>query len=173
MKQKPEVWRFLKGVFLTLGTLCLLLAAPTPSNGQYTGPPEQENQRLFTKHFQKTMFDITEHALYSVEVLPNDEEYPIGKNTIGVVVHNDKDEDVKGAKLSITCTNMETGKSIHPTGIVDKKNGLYIVSGLDNISSPGHWELRVTVNKGGVKDSVKFKLPEALMKPYPKGRYHP
>ncbi|HXX53051.1 MAG TPA: hypothetical protein VEI28_00625, partial [Thermodesulfovibrionales bacterium] len=46
-------------------------------------------KRLFTKHFENTIFDITEHAEYSVEVLLDDKEYKkLGKNVIGVVIHN-------------------------------------------------------------------------------------
>ncbi len=151
--------------------LSIITVASTQSGAHENASPMPK--KLFTKHFRESLFDITGQALYSVEVLPNDKEYHIGKGTIGVVVHNDKDEDVAGAELVITYKNIETGKLIMPTKIEDNNNGLYIVSGLDNLLQPGLWELKITVNKKGIKDSVKFALPEAFKKPYPKGRYSP
>ncbi len=134
--------------------------------------PAAGEKKLFTKHFNETLFDITRHALYSVEVILNNREYEIGKGVIGIVVHNDKDQDVKGAQLTIEDKNLETGEIAKPTGIEDKHNGLYIVSGL-KLFMVGRWELKITVDKKGVKDSVAFKLPEAMEKLYPKGRYYP
>ncbi len=166
-KNKRKTWMAALALFVI--TACL--AAPAPAKGQYTGGPVR--QKLFTKHFNGSLFKITKYALYSVEVLLNDKEYPIGKDTIGIIIHSDKDEDVKGAALSITYRNVDTGRSIRPAAIVDKKNGLYIVSGLDHLSRPGRWQLGITVNKNGVKDSANFELPGAFKKLYPKGRYAP
>jgi len=127
----------------------------------------------FTKHFQETLFDITEHAAFSVEILLNDKEYKIGKGVVGMVIHDDKDSDVKGAGITIVHKNLDTGESAPENIIItDKNNGLYIVSGL-NLEREGRWELDITVKKGNVGDSVKFMLPDALKKLYPKGKYSP
>lgn len=130
-------------------------------------------KKIFTKHFNGTLFDITKHAAFSVEILLDDSEYPIGKGVVGIVIHNARDQDVKGAGIALTLKNMETGQRVPgaPT-ITDKGNGLYIVSGL-NLQRKGRWELLVTVSKDNVKDSVKFDLPAALKNLYPKGRYSP
>jgi hypothetical protein len=128
---------------------------------------------IFTKHFNKTLFDITENSAYSVEVLLDDSEYRIGKNTVGIIVHNAGDEDVKGADLDITLKNLQTGEnSARTVRVKDKKNGLYIVSGLD-LPQEGRWELAITVKKGGVSGGVKFVLPDALKERVSKGRYSP
>lgn len=128
---------------------------------------------VFTKHFQHTLFDITEHSLYSVEILLDNKEYKIGKNVIGVIIHNAKDEDVKGAKLSFVVKDLVTGKDVAVAPVItDKNNGLYIVSGLELVKK-GKWKLSVTVKKGPDEDSVKFVLPDALKSPLPKGRYSP
>ncbi len=130
-------------------------------------------KKIFTKHFQETLFDITPHAAFSVEVILNNKEYTIGQNVIGIVVHNAEDEDVVGAKITVGLKNIETGAlEGGPLSITDKHNGLYIVSGLD-LKREGRWELSVTVNKGDTEEGVKFVLPDALKKPYPKGRYSP
>jgi hypothetical protein len=130
-------------------------------------------KKLFTKHFQETLFDITPHAAYSVEVILNNDEYKIGEGVIGIVVHNAKDEDVVGAKIDVKLKNLETGALAGgPINIVDKHNGLYIVSGL-GLKREGRWELSVMIKKDDTEDGVKFILPDALKKPYPKGRYSP
>jgi hypothetical protein len=130
-------------------------------------------QILFTKHFEKTLFDVTEHGTFSIEVLPDDKEYEIGKAMTGIIVHDTKDSDVVGAELTIVHKNLITGE-ITPArlSVTDRKNGLYIVSGLD-LQRDGKWELSITVKKTGIEDLVKFILPDALIDRVPKGRYSP
>ena len=128
---------------------------------------------LFTKHFHESLFDITEHATYSLEVLLDDSEYKIGKDVIGIVVHGKGDEDVIGAELTIVHKNLATGETAPgKLTVTDRKNGLYIVSGLD-LKRAGKWELLITVSKGGAEDRVKFIFPDVLEKRPPKGRYSP
>jgi hypothetical protein len=130
-------------------------------------------KKTFTKHFQETLFDITEHAAFSVEVLLDDREYKIGKGVVGIVIHDDKDSDVKGAGITVVQKNLDTGESVPETiTITDKDNGLYILSGL-NLERQGRRELSISIKKGNVRDSVTFILPDALKKHYPKGKYTP
>jgi hypothetical protein len=130
-------------------------------------------KKIFTKHFQNTLFDIAEHGAYSVEILLDDSEYKIGKGVVGIVVHGEKDTDVAGAKLTIIHKNVETGEPASgPFTISDKDDGLYIISGL-NLQREGRWELSVTVRKGDIEDSVKFILPDVLKERHPKGPYSP
>ena len=133
----------------------------------------QSEKVLFTKHFQESLFDVTEHATYSVEMLLDDREYKIGKNVIGIVVHNKKDEDIAGAELTIAQKDLTTGQADPgKVTVTDKGDGLYIISGLD-LSRSGKWELMITVRKAGVEDRVKFILPDALKNRPAKGRYSP
>jgi hypothetical protein len=130
-------------------------------------------KKLFTKHFQETLFGVTEHASYSVEVLLDDKEHKIGKDVIGIVVHDSHDEDVAGAELTIAHRNLSTNENAPGTiAVSDKGNGLYIVSGLDP-RRDGRWELAITVKKDSVVDRTKFILPDALKDRAPKGRYSP
>lgn len=131
-------------------------------------------KKIFTKHFQNTLFDISEHAAYSIEVLLDDSEYKTGKGMVGIVVHGDKDSDVIGAKITIVHKNIGTGKPLPGTlAITDKGNGLYLVSGL-NLQREGRWELSVKVKKDAVEDSVKFLFPDVLKEErHPKGPYSP
>jgi len=131
-------------------------------------------KKIFTKHFQNTLFDITEHGAYSIEVLLDDNEYKIGKGVVGIVVHGEKDSDVIGAKITIVHKNLGAGEPVStPLTITDKENGLYIISGL-NLQRDGRWELSVTVRKGDVEDSVKFLFPDVLKEErHHKGPYSP
>lgn len=130
-------------------------------------------KKLFTKHFQDTLFEIADKATFSVEVLLDEKEYKIGKDVIGLVVHNDKDEDVAGARITIVHKNLQTGEPAQgPITVKDKGDGLYIVSGLD-LAREGGWELIITAAKAGVEDRVRFVLPGALKERHPKGRYSP
>jgi hypothetical protein len=142
------------------------------AEGTHTGT-EAGRKKIFTKHFQATLFDITEHASYSTEILLDDTEYKIGKDVIGVVIHDEDDKDVAGADLAIILKNLETGDPATGTvTVTDRGNGLYIVSGLD-LQREGRWELGITVKKGDVQDQVRLILPDAMKKLYPKGRYSP
>jgi hypothetical protein len=155
-------------------SLVFLLCAAGTAQATHKGHgAPATDKKLFTKHFQHTLFDITGHADYSVEVLLNDREYPIGKDVTGIVIHNSHDEDVKGADLTIIQKDLATGGNVPlKLGITDKHNGLYIVSGLD-LKREGKWELLITVKQNGVQDSVTFVFPDVLKHFYPKGRYSP
>jgi hypothetical protein len=155
-------------------SLAFLLCAAGPAAATHKGhgAPVTE-KKLFTKHFQQTLFDITAHADYSVEVLLNDKEYPIGKDVTGIVIHNSHDEDVKGADLTIIQKDLATGENVPlKLAVTDKHNGLYVVSGLD-LKREGKWELLITVKQNGEQDSVTFVFPDVLKQFYPKGRYSP
>jgi hypothetical protein len=151
--------------------MVLVLLALNPPAAAHEHGFAEGGKPLFTKHFQNTVFDITEHAQYSVEILLDDKEYKIGKNVVGIVIHNARDEDVRGAELSFVLKDPVTGKNSAVTPVVtDKGNGLYIVSGLD-LGKKGKWELAITVKKGRTEDRVKFVFPDAVNARVPKGRY--
>jgi hypothetical protein len=157
-----------------MGLFMVLLLLPcNPSSAADEGGFAGGVKTIFTKHFQKTLFDVTEHAAYSVEILLDDQEYKIGKNVIGMVIHNAYDADVMGAEITFVLKDLAAGKisPVIPT-VTDKGNGLYIVSGLD-LQKEGKWELTITVKKGRIEDRVKFILPDALKARVPKGRYSP
>jgi hypothetical protein len=150
----------------------LCAAGSAMATHQGHGAPATD-KKLFTKHFQQTLFDITAHADYSAEVLLDDKEYPIGKDVTGIIIHNSHDEDVKEADLTIIQKDLTTGENVPlKLTVTDKHNGLYIVSGLD-LKREGKWELLITVDKDGVRDNVTFVFPDVLKHFYPKGRYSP
>jgi hypothetical protein len=152
--------------FAILSILALVPASAQAEEGS-------GGKRLFTKHFQETLFDITQNAAYSTEILLNEKEYKIGQNVIGIVVHNAEDKDTKGATITLSYKNLDTNTNAPDKPVItDKQNGLYIVSGLD-LKKEGRWELSITVAKDGDKDQVVFILPDALKELHPKGKYSP
>jgi len=127
--------------------------------------------KLFTKHFNTSLFAITSKGHFSIEILLDDSEYPIGKNTVGVVVHNDMDKDVAGASLKIILIDPEKGEHAVPgSAIDDKANGLYIVTGLD-LELEGQMELSIEITVDGITDNVQFQFPEVTEDINPKGKY--
>ena len=158
----------LRGIISLAVVLSVVVSYPAEAHEK-----SSHKGNVFTKHFQESLFDITEHGTYSLEVLLDDKEYNIGQNVIGIVVHDAGDEDVAGAELAIVRKDLDTGENASgKLTITDKKNGLYTVSGLD-LKRAGRCELVITVKKAGVKDSVKFVFPGALKERVPKGRYSP
>ena len=135
--------------------------------------PEKSTKRIFTKHFQETLFDISKNAEFSIEILLDDKEYKIGKNVIGIVLHNARDKDVEKAAISIDFRNSDTSRPAAQTPVVKEKGeGLYIVSDLD-LKKEGRWKLTIKVKKDDTEDSVQFLFPDALKALHPAGKYSP
>ncbi len=130
-------------------------------------------KKLFMKHFEESLFDITKNASYSIEILLDNKEYDIGKDSIGVALHNDRDVDVTGATFTLVLKNLDSGKPASGTPtITEKGGGLYIVKGLD-LQQKGRWELTVTASKNGTEDHAIFLFPDVLRKRHKKGKYSP
>lgn len=162
-------------VFRSYSVISLVLAFALFAQGTAVAQEDSGSAKksIFTKHFQDTLFDITSRGTYSIEVLLDEKEYKIGKDVIGIVVHDAHDEDVKGADLRIVLKNLATNEiSSGAITVADKKNGLYLVSGLD-LRREGKWELAIAIKKDGTEDQVKFVLPDALKERVPKGKYSP
>ncbi len=123
-----------------------------------------------TKHFNESLFDITGKGEFSVEILLDEKEYKIGKNVIGLVIHNRRDEDVEGAGILIMLTD-EKGRNIGGSPVVTEKgSGLYTVAGLD-LGKEGRMELKIEIKKKTVIDSALFVFPEVVKKKLPAGQY--
>jgi hypothetical protein len=131
---------------------------------------QEAGKSAFTKHFQESLFKIAEKGEFGIEIPLDEKEYKIGKNVIGIVIHNAHDEDVVGADIKFTEV-MPDGQVIAPAPVVtDKGNGLYTVANLD-LKREGKWELKVTVSKKSVEDSALFLFPDILKKRIPAGKY--
>ncbi|MEK6599895.1 MAG: hypothetical protein AABY52_06110, partial [Deltaproteobacteria bacterium] len=119
----------------------------------------------FTKHFNESLFRITEKEEFSIEVLLDDKEYKIGKGVIGIVVHDKNDDDVKIADIKISYQDMKESPVV-----TEKGHGVYVVSNL-NIKREGKWELNIKLKQYRKKDEATFTFPDALNKLLPAGEY--
>lgn len=112
-----------------------------------------------TKHFEDSLFAVTEGGEFSVEVLFPDKNLEMGVNRVDLIVHNRRDEDVTGADISAEpwMPSMGHGVMESPT-VMEKGGGLY---NLHNVvlSMTGDWELRLRISKGKVTDTVTVALP--------------
>lgn len=151
----------MKAIFLAiLMGLCLLTASVANAEGK----------TKFTKHFNESLFNITEKGEFSIEILLDEKEYKIGKNVIGIVIHNKHNEDVEGADIQITLTN-EQGQNITGSPVVKEKGeGLYTVANL-NIQREGRLELKIRVKKKDIIDSAGFVFPDVTKERFPAGKY--
>jgi hypothetical protein len=123
----------------------------------------------FTKHFYESLLNITDNGLFSVEILLNDKEYPkLGKDVIGLVIHDEYDKDVEGADIKITATPEGRAGAGVPV-IKDKGDGLYTVSNI-SLKKGGKWEFRIGIRKAGLQDSASFLFPDVLNAPLHKGK---
>jgi hypothetical protein len=160
------------GMALLLAGVLLVGLSPAPmafANGDHG----KEGNEEFTKHFNKSLFQIGEDRVFTIEILPDDSEYNIGKNVVGIAVHDEEDRDVTGAKISVVLKDRQTGRPAPGDARVrEKGGGLYLVSGLD-LTQEGRFELKVTAKKGKKEDSATFLLPEAWDDVRPKGKYSP
>ncbi len=120
----------------------------------------------FTKHFNESLFRITEKGEFSIEILLDDKEYKIGKDVIGIVVHDKNDDDVKIADIKISYQDMKESPVV-----IEKGHGVYVVSNLD-IKREGKWELNIKVKQYRKVDKITFIFPDALNKPLPAGEYY-
>jgi hypothetical protein len=132
--------------------------------------PKQEKTR-FTKHFNETLFQISERGEFGVEILLDDKEYPkLGKNVKGLVIHDKHHEDVEGADLKIVLLDSQGQDITGPLVVKEKGDGLYTVQNLD-ISKDSKGELRIRVRKKGIEDTAVFALPAAMKEHFPAGKY--
>lgn len=136
--------------------------------GAWAHQPEEKTgigKAKFTKHFNLSIFGITEKGEFSIEILTDDREYKIGKDVIGIVVHDKNDDDVESAGIKISYKDMK-----EPPAIEEKGDGLYVVSNL-NIKKEGKWALNISVKKKKKEDSAIFIFPDSLNKLLPSGKY--
>jgi len=152
-------------LFLVILGFCLITASLAH------GESRESKKVSLTKHFNESLFKVTEKGLFSIEILMDDKEYKIGKNVIGVVIHDARDKDVEGAEIGITLLD-DQGQSIAAAPVVKEKgDGLYAVANVD-LRRGGKWELRIRVKKKNNEDSATFIFPDVLEKRMPAGKYN-
>jgi len=148
----------MKSIILASFAILLCVAVSFGHSGKHEGSAK------FTKHFNETLFAITEKGQVSIEVLLDEKEYKIGSDMIGIVIHDSRDEDVEETKVLVTVS-----ETAEPLKVKEKGGGLYLVPG-SGLPKQGRWELRISVKKGQIDDRVTFSFPSAMAKRLPAGK---
>ena len=85
-----------------------------------------------------------------------------GMNSGELIIHDSRDKDVKGAKVTVTPWMPGMGHGVPEVPVVTEKEKMfgsqYFLKNL-MINMGGHWEILVEVEKDGVKDGAVFDFP--------------
>lgn len=112
----------------------------------------------FTKHYEKSLFQKTSGEQFSVEMVLPAEGFTVGNNTVDLIFHNRRDEDVAQAVVSVAQSMDMPGHSNMPIStIIERGGGLYTVDNL-NLPMAGQWNLLVKINKNGVMGETTFPI---------------
>jgi hypothetical protein len=121
---------------------------------------EQPSSGSYTKHYEQSLFKVTEKGLFSVEMVIKEKELKVGVNTLDIIVHDKNDKDVVGADITVVPWMPEMGHGVFEKPVVrEMGGGLYSVENIILIMG-GRWELRIKVGKGAVEDTVTFDFPD-------------
>lgn len=113
----------------------------------------------FTQHLTDSKLLVTEKGLFSVEMDIPGKKLKVGVNTVNLIIHEARDRDVQGAKISVTPWMPEMGHGMFsPPTVTEKGNGLYEVSDVVLVMG-GHWEFRIHIQWGEKEDDVVFDFP--------------
>ncbi len=144
-------------IFIAIISASLLVACAS------TGPQEmkkgEHKHGRFTQHLVDSKLLVTEKGMFSVEMAIPDNRLKVGVNTVDIIIHEERDRDVTGAKISFTPWMTEMGHGVFtPPVIKEKGNGLYTVENIVLVMG-GHWEFRINIKWGSSVDNVVFDFP--------------
>jgi len=137
--------------------LLFVLLFPGLGLAHHTDPPTAGS---YTKHYEQSLFKVTEKGLFSVEMIIKEKELKVGVNTLDIIVHDKNDKDVAGAIVTVTPWMPEMGHGVFekPT-VMERGGGLYSIENIILIMG-GRWELRIKITKGDIEDTVTFDFPD-------------
>jgi len=120
-------------------------------------------KQAFTQHYDNSLFKVTEKDLYSVELLIKDGALHTGSNSMDIIIHDRKDKDVTGAKIVIKPWMPDMGHGVPQTPEIIERGGGRYTAEMVNISMPGLWELRFSVDASSGTDKVIFSFPDVMI----------
>ncbi|MGO9951981.1 MAG: FixH family protein [Dissulfurispiraceae bacterium] len=120
----------------------------TPNTGQHT------------KHYEQSLFKMTDNGLYSVEMIIKDKDLKVGVNTFDIIIHDKSDKDVAGAEIKVVPWMPDMGHGVFEKPVViERGGGIYSVENMILIME-GRWELRLNIKKGDTEDKVTFDFQD-------------
>ena len=103
----------------------------------------------------------TEKGLFHVELSARGQLLKDGRNEVAVYVTDDKGMNVEGAKIEITPWMPEHGHgSMWPPTVTEQGKGLY--RAVIPLTMIGHWELKIKIRKGDIKDNTIFDFSNVM-----------
>jgi len=145
------------------------LLFPFTAFAHHTDPPTTGSH---TKHYEHSLFKVTEKGLFSVEMVVKEKELKVGVNTLDVIIHDKNDKDVVGAEITVVPWMPEMGHGVFEKPVVrERGGGLYSGENIILIME-GHWELRMKIGKGTVEDTVTFDFPNVKVSEAPSQGEH-
>jgi hypothetical protein len=113
-----------------------------------------------TKHYEQSLFKMTEKGLYSVEMVIKNKDLKVGVNTFDIIVHDKGDKDVAGAEITVVPWMPDMGHGVFEKPVVKERGGgTYSVENVILIME-GRWELRLKIKKNNSEDNVAFDFPD-------------
>ncbi len=113
-----------------------------------------------TKHYEQSLFKMTDSGLYSIEMVLKDKDMKVGVNTFDVIVHDKNNKDVADAEIQIVPWMPDMGHGVSEKPVVKERGGgLYSVDNVVLIME-GRWELRLKIKKNNAEDKVAFDFPD-------------
>ena len=158
----------MKSIFSSLVILVFLFTSCTTV--KMRSHDHKAGKRKFTKHFDDSLFEITEKGFFSVEIVTDRKDLKIDEGMVGFIIHNAHDEDVEGANLKVFLWIPELGQNM--LTIMEKGRGLYSAENI-NLNRNGKWELRIDIKKDNEEDSAIFVFPDGKKAKMPHGEYEP
>src|SRR5271169_5111603 len=76
-----------------------------------------------TKHYEQSLFKMTDNGLYSVEMVIKDKDLKVGVNTLDIIVHDKSDKDVAGAEINVVPWMPEMGHGVFEQPVVKERGG--------------------------------------------------
>jgi hypothetical protein len=120
----------------------------------------QSSSGLHTKHYEQSLFNMTEKGLFSVEMVIKGKELKVGVNSLDIIVHDKDDKDVVGAEMAVVPWMPSMGHGVFEKPVVTERGGgLYSVDNIILIMG-GHWQLKIHVKKDGREDNAIFDFPD-------------
>ncbi len=126
----------------------------------------------FTKHYNESLFKITDKGLFSVEMIIVKRElmaYSIEmppehkkerENIVSIIIHDSKDTDVEGASIKVTpWMPMHSGGHgvLDKPVVIEKGRGAYTIKNL-YLHHRGDWNLKIKIKKDDIEDNVIFEF---------------
>ena len=138
----------------------LLMSAllfPVAAFALHTGHSETGQQ---TKHYEQSLFKMSDRGLYSVEIVVKDKFLKVGVNTLDIIVHDKNDKDVVGADIKVIPWMPDMGHGVfEKPAVKERGGGLYSVENVILIME-GRWELKFRIGKNNSEDNVTFEFPD-------------